>query len=492
MEVRLNNSGFSYDVHSLCKAFFPEEDVVISDESNPLIEEPAPDIVIVFEESTPLGSNYESGKITIKYYGEYKQDERTRVQFYENCDRHEVKSILKRMLYELLSTITEKKLPWGTLTGIRPTKIPMKMINEGVGDEEIAKYMQETYYTSDEKVTLATEIAHREKLLIDRLNSRDGYSLYVGIPFCPTRCMYCSFTSYPISKYSDRVDKYLEALKRELDLIAENYEGRQLDTVYIGGGTPTTLSAASLAELIGYIKERFDFSDVKEFTVEAGRPDSVSPDKLKVLKENGVTRISINPQTMNQETLCIIGRNHTVEDVHTAFEMAREAGFDNINMDLILGLPGETEADVAYTLKEVSKLKPDSLTVHSMAIKRAANMHRFLAEHEEIRSYNSPEMMRIARETAESMGLDAYYLYRQKNMAGNFENVGYAREGKYGIYNILIMEEIQDIAAAGAGTISKRVFDANRIERCDDVKDVDLYIKEIDSILEKKKQFFAL
>lgn len=472
MKVLLNSSGFSYDVHSLVKAFYPEEDVSITDDAEDY------DIsVLVTDEKIVVGAP------KLGFAGQRERCISVR-------ERPAVKNDLKHTLYDVLSNVTKKSLPWGTMTGIRPVKVPMKMIREGASDQQIADYMKSVYLCSDEKISLATSVAHREHEVLKSLN-KEGFSLYVGIPFCPTTCLYCSFTSYPIASWAGRVDEYLRALKREIDFFAEYYSGRCPDSVYIGGGTPTTLSAEQLNDLIGYIRGAFDCSLLREFTVEAGRPDSITGKKLETLRESGVTRISINPQTMNDKTLKVIGRSHSTQDVYRAFESARSAGFTNINTDLILGLPGEDEEDVSNTFKKICDLNPDSITVHSMAIKRAANMHRYLEEHKDIKSINTPGIMDIADKSARSLGLVPYYLYRQKNMAGNFENVGYAREGCFGIYNIVIMEEVTDIAAAGAGTISKRVFPDGRIERCDNVKDVSLYIDRIDEMIDKKRKLFV-
>ena len=472
MKVLLNSSGFSYDVHSLVKAFYPEEDVGITYDAEDY------DIsVLVTDEKIVVGAP------KLGFAGQRERCISVR-------ERPAVKNDLKHTLYDVLSNVTKKSLPWGTMTGIRPVKVPMKMIREGATDQQIADYMKSVYLCSDEKISLATSVAHREYEVLKSLN-KEGFSLYVGIPFCPTTCLYCSFTSYPIASWAGRVDEYLRALKREIDFFAEYYSGRCPDSVYIGGGTPTTLSAEQLNDLIGYIRGAFDCSLLREFTVEAGRPDSITGKKLETLRESGVTRISINPQTMNDKTLKVIGRSHSTQDVYRAFESARSAGFTNINTDLILGLPGEDEEDVSNTFKKICDLNPDSITVHSMAIKRAANMHRYLEEHKDIKSINTPGIMDIADKSARSLGLVPYYLYRQKNMAGNFENVGYAREGCFGIYNIVIMEEVTDIAAAGAGTISKRVFSDGRIERCDNVKDVSLYIDRIDEMIDKKRKLFV-
>ena len=327
--------------------------------------------------------------------------------------------------------------------------------------------------------------------LLQTLHYENGYSLYIGIPFCPTTCLYCSFTSYPIAAWRKRVELYLQALFREIDFVAEACRDRILDTIYIGGGTPTTLEAGELDRLLQHIHDRFDFAQVKEFTVEAGRADSITPEKLDVLKRHGVTRISVNPQTMNDETLKYIGRHHTVAQVKEAFQMARAAGFDNINMDIILGLPGELEADVQHTIDEIKKLGPDSLTVHSLAIKRASKLSQWIEENGIGTLRNTDATMEIAQKGAYALDMKPYYLYRQKNMSGNFENVGYAREGKYGIYNILINEEVQTIIALGAGSISKRVYPDGRIERSENMKDVALYIEKIDEMIERKRKLLA-
>ncbi len=472
MKVLLNSPGYSYDVHSLVKAFYPEEDVAIVSEGDDW------DISVLVSDD----------RIRVCGGRSCSRDIREG-KLYDN-ERPNVKNILKRLLYDLLSGITGKKLPWGTMTGIRPVKVPMKMIREGYTDREAADHMKSVYLCSDEKANLAVSIAHREQDVLSGLEP-GGFSLYVGIPFCPTRCLYCSFTSYPIACWEPQTDRYLDALKREIDFFSDCYRDRHVDSVYVGGGTPTTLSARQLSGLIGYIRDSFDMSHVGEITVEAGRPDSITDDKLEALYAAGVGRISINPQTMNDKTLRIIGRSHTTDDVYRAFEAARAAGFTNINTDLILGLPGETAGDVANTFARIGALMPDSITIHSMAIKRAADMHRYLEEHPDIKSINTPEIMDVADKGARSLGLVPYYLYRQKNMAGNFENVGYARRECFGIYNVVIMEEVTDIAAAGAGTISKRVFADGRIERCDNVKDVAMYIDSIEEMIDRKRKLFT-
>ena len=476
--VKLNKTQFEYDIHSIVKAFYPEKDVKVL----------TPDSVYKDKEWF-----HKEPDIYIDFY-EDKIEIKAQELYYQALDENEkvYKDEFKKYLYRCLCKETKKTLPWGNLTGIRPTKIAMGMLENGQADNEILSYMEEEHYVSKEKAVLSLDIAKREKSLLDQLHYENGYSLYIGIPFCPTTCLYCSFTSYPICSWKNKMEQYLEAVFKEIDFVAEAYKDKILDTVYIGGGTPTTLEADELDKLITKVKSTFNFKDVKEFTVEAGRADSITYDKLMVLKKHNVSRISINPQTMKDETLKIIGRRHTVDEVIEAFRMARQIGFDNINMDIILGLPGEMEEDVAYTVEEIEKLKPDSLTVHSLAIKRASRLHSWITENGIETLNNTDKTMEIAAKAAENMEMKPYYLYRQKNMSGNFENVGYATKGKEGIYNILIMEEKQTIVALGAGSITKVVLPDGRIERCDNVKDVGLYIEKIDEMIERKKSLFAL
>ncbi len=405
-------------------------------------------------------------------------------------DRKGTKNRLKQELYQLLEEYTGESLPWGTLTGIRPTKIPMGLLEEGRNEAYIHSYMRETYFASEEKISLSLEVARRELKLLNKIDYDRGYSLYIGIPFCPSTCLYCSFTSFSISMWEKRADEYLSALEKEIDYTACTFRDEKLNAVYIGGGTPTTLSPYQLSRLIRKIKSSFDLKHCLEFTVEAGRPDSITEERLAVLREEGISRISINPQTMKEETLKIIGRKHTVKQTIDSFHLARDMGFDNINMDLILGLPNENIRDVEHTMEEIKKLAPDNLTIHSLALKRGARLKMFREEYENLTFENTWETIALTERLARDMGLSPYYLYRQKNMAGNFENVGYALPGKAGVYNVLIMEEVQSIVALGAGSISKRVYSDGRIERCDNVKDVALYMEKIDEMIDRKRKLF--
>ena len=472
--IKINQESYEYDIHALIKAFYPEENVRVLVEgiSAERAEEP-------FSMEVHVGES----EARILFLGK------------EHIWQHresegKFKDGFKRYFYQMLCDELGEILPWGNLTGIRPTKIAYQMLEEGKSEAQIADFMRDRHFVSQEKIDLSIDIAKRERQLLSRIHYEGGYSLYIGIPFCPTTCLYCSFTSYPILAYRKTVEQYVDCVIREMEYVSEAYAGKILDSVYIGGGTPTTLEAVQLDHLIGRLKELFDFAEVKEFTVEAGRADSITEEKLAVLKKHGVTRISINPQTMKQETLEVIGRRHTVEQVEEAYKLARSMGFVNINMDIILGLPGETAEDVQETIHRISALDPDSLTVHSLAIKRASKLNQWIAEHGIRALNNTDETMRIAAEGARALGMEPYYLYRQKNMSGNFENVGYARPGKFGLYNILIMEEKQTIVALGAGSISKRVYPDGRIERCENVKDVVLYIEKIDEMIERKRRLF--
>ncbi len=481
--VKCNKNEFIYDIHSLVKAFYPAEDVKVFMEGEKQLasDNGLPEIFIYFEDNRIKIEIVEDGLLAKKEDAEAP----------DIIKRAEYKNVLKQLIYKLLSDYCHRKLPWGTLTGIRPTKIAYGMLEENKSEDIIFQYMKNTYYASEEKTKLAIDIAKRERKILSHVNYDNGYSLYIGIPFCPTTCLYCSFTSFPICIYKDRVSDYLTALEKEILFVKNHFFDKVVDSVYIGGGTPTTLEPDELSRLLRFVKENIDFSNVKEFTVEAGRADSITREKLNVLKQYGVTRISVNPQTMKEETLQLIGRKHTVSQVKEAFCLAREIGFENINMDLILGLPNETLEDVKQTLKAVKELNPDSITVHSLAIKRASRLNQWIEQNGITCMNNTDETVNLAAKYAKSMNMMPYYLYRQKNMSGNFENVGYARDGKFGLYNILIMEEVQTIIACGAGTITKRVFSDGRIERCDNVKDVALYIEKIDEMIERKRKLFT-
>ena len=382
------------------------------------------------------------------------------------------------------------------------------MRQQGKSADEIRKFYSQKSFTSPAKITESIEIAEAEKQILSHFPNTEsfeghsdynlqtnGYSLYLGVLFCPSICLYCSFSSHQIDAYSSLVPGYIVALKKEIDFVAERFKNRRLDCIYFGGGTPTTLSAAELDDIFSYIERKLDLSHLAEYTVEAGRPDSITADKLKVMKEHGITRISVNPQTMNQKTLDLIGRRHTVQDILSAYELARSFDFSCINMDMILGLPGESIEDIRHTLSELKRLSPDNLTVHSLAIKTAARLRLEWDKYEDLDFTNSVAVMDEALSTGREMGMHPYYLYRQKNMAGALENVGMAKPGKDGIYNVMIMEEREDIVALGAGAASKKVRPDGaggiQITRCENVKDIRNYIDRVDEMIERKNLLFS-
>ena len=460
--VKLDRDDFSYDIHSLVKAFYPDDEVQVFTEQDAAKAALPRDLVIS-------------------------------VHIPEYTDRKAAKDFLKKKLYFKLAASTGRTLPWGTLSGIRPTKIPTKLIAEGKTRAEITSYMKETYLTSDSKIDLAIRVAENENRVLSRLKGRDGepFCLYMHIPFCPSICLYCTFSASPIGLWQDKTDAYIDAMFKEMERETVIRDGKRPVPVsfYIGGGTPTSLSAEALDKLLTRVRDFYDIDSALERTVEAGRPDSITREKLKVLKKHGIDRISVNPQTMNDRTLALIGRKHTAEDTVRAFKLAREEGFDNINMDIILGLPGEDIPDVEHTLREIERLSPDSLTVHSLAVKRASRLNAALREEQEagrasdysryegLSFSNSAEIIGMAYGTAARLGMEPYYLYRQKNMKGGLENTGFSLPGKECLYNILIMEEIAEIRAFGAAASKKKILPGQKPERVINPKDVKTYLE---------------
>lgn len=478
IQIKRSREEFEYELRGLCMAFFPGETITTKDE----FETEDKDILTIDAcfETERIGISFVKNGIPI-----LMKEEKANLE-----DRPEYKNKVKQLLYKGLSEITGKSLPWGTLTGIRPTKLALARLEEGQSNEEVEAFFEGQYLCSEEKTKLSIEIASRELDILRKIDYKNGYSVYIGIPFCPTRCSYCSFTAYSLTAFANQVDSYLDALCKEIEYSATAITDRKLTTVYIGGGTPTTLNELQLERLLKKVKEAFDFTYVEEFTVEAGRPDSITEEKLRILKEYGVTRISINPQTMKQETLDIIGRHHTVEQIKESMEMARRMGHDNINMDLIIGLPNEDVEDVKATLEEIRAMNPESLTVHTLAIKRAAYLNMYKDKYADVKWGDARSMLQQTTDFAAEEGYDPYYLYRQKNMSDNLENVGYAKKGKECIYNIVIMEELQDIIACGAGASTKFINLPNhRIERVENVKNVTEYIARIDEMIERKRRF---
>lgn len=366
--ILFENREFEHDVYELIKAFYPEAEIHTLYENDEAeydlrfrVERENDNYIIKYERAE------EKGVVSAEVITDEIKD--------AHALRKENKDSIKYALYQLLVKLTGRTLPWGNLTGIRPAKLAMGMIESGMKNTEVAQEMREKYLVSPQKTALAITIANREREILKDIDYENGYSLYIGIPFCPSICLYCSFSSYPLKVWEKRTDEYVEALCKEVRETALMMKGRKLDTIYIGGGTPTTLLPHQIRKLLDTVGESFGFEGLAEFTVEAGRPDSITREKLEAIREYPVTRISVNPQTMNQETLDIIGRKHTVDQTKEAFHLARELGYDNINMDLIVGLPGEDIHMVERTLEQIRELAPDSITVHSLAVKRAARLN---------------------------------------------------------------------------------------------------------------------
>lgn len=476
--VELNKPDFEYDIRGMIRAFYPNEEVRFSNQ-----EDKADGDLAIFR----LKIGYEQERITCLCMEKGKEI-KLEISINEE-DRKETKKKLKQMLYGYLEEQTGEQQLWGTLTGIRPVKIVLSKLQEGQTIEQARKSFKEDYYVADSKVELCLEIAAYEQELLTQTAGKNGYSLYLHIPFCPSTCLYCSFTSNDITKWKSKINEYLDALEKELRFVSKEMKTAVLDTVYIGGGTPTTLEADQLERLFFMLEDLFPMEKVLEFTVEAGRPDSITKEKLLVMMKHNVSRISINPQTMNQKTLDLIGRFHLVEEIRSAYHLARDCGFSCINMDIIVGLPGESMEDLIYTLQEIEKLNPDNLTVHSLAIKRTSRLKLLMEDYENLPMENSQNRMKLVEESARRMGMKPYYLYRQKNMAGNLENVGYAREGKASLYNILIMEEQETIMAVGAGASTKLVIQTgDLVKRVENVKDVTQYLDRIDEMIQRKRQ----
>jgi len=485
VEIFIKQCSYAYEVQALVKSFYPHQCIYQKDPElfgSTLPEKITEDVVqIKIElEETQIGISLLQNEIPILEKRSAVSKEKT------------YKNQLKILLYDIASEHTGRYLDWGTLTGVRPTKVFMSIMEEGHTFEEVKAIMKCNYLCSDEKIELGYQIAIKEMGILEQIDYKNGYSIYIGIPFCPTTCLYCSFTSFSAKKYASYINDYLDALFKEIDYAKDCITDKKLTTIYIGGGTPTTLNEEQLERLLKKVTQTFDFSFVKEFTVEAGRPDSITFEKLRLLKVYGVDRISINPQTMNDETLVRIGRSHTVLEVKDAFLLARKAGHVNINMDLIAGLPGETLQDMKETLEEIKNMNPDSITVHSLVTKRAARLN--WGDDVEI-PQNVDEMTDLVRTYAATNEYEPYYMYRQKNAQGsgtgaNQENIGYARLGKAGIYNIIIMEEKHTILALGAGATSKFVFqEENRMERVENVKSLVDYIGRIDEMIARKAVF---
>ncbi len=502
--IQTDEPDFSYDIQALTRSFFPGQKIKYFTGALPPQEENTFFFLRIsmeeeaFHVALSLDGRHLQRDVAVSSQGQgsWHKDEIKS----ENPFRKRYKNALKREIFHLYRQVVEWSKnqgvipPWGILTGVRPVKVALQIKEQKETVEQVREELLEEYLLAPEKADFVLALCEKESRLAKRLIKDNSYSLYVGIPFCPTTCLYCSFTSYPYEAFAGYSDGYLNALEREMASVAPLLRDRCLQTVYVGGGTPTALCAGQLERMLSALHRYFPVESALEFTVEAGRPDSITPEKLQILKNYGVGRISVNPQTMQDATLVRIGRNHTVEQTREAFYLAREAGFDNINMDLIMGLPGEGAAEFADTLEKILQLSPDSITTHSLVVKRASALRQRAEQGEEFRLHGDGEqMLSIALAFAEEQGYEPYYMYRQKNASGTGgvsgqENIGFARPGKESLYNMLIMEELQTIAAFGAGA-STKLFDRHRrrIRRIENVKSLRDYIDRVEEMAQRKK-----
>ncbi len=470
---------YKYEMENVTKLFFPLAHFHFAYD-----EAPPDSDYILFCKETAEGCVRLSVKVCLP---EWSGESGKAFPAEEMPDDSACESELARQLFSLLHQMTGLRPEWGILTGVRPVKLVQKHLAAGLDDDAVRAEMKAKNFVSEDKLSLALKIAHVQENVLGGLSPRD-YSLYLSIPYCPSRCSYCSFVSHAVTgkKAQELLPKYLMGLIKELRVTAELAErqGLNLRSIYLGGGTPTVLSASQLRQLTGAVKAYFPGVGQVEYTIEAGRPDTITPEKLEVIRHSGATRISINPQTFSDEVLRGVGRKHTAQDVIDCYRLAREMGFEDINMDLIAGLPGDSYEGFCRSLDTAAGLAPENITVHSLTVKRSSALYSQLSEMEDYRPVQ--KMMDYASHTLMAAGYDPYYLYRQKNTVGNLENVGYARPGHWGLYNIYIMEEVQTILACGAGAVSKVVL-PGRLERVYNFKYPYEYLGQFSDILDRKK-----
>ena len=462
--IKLNNLKYRYDVYQMFNIYYPLEE-------------------IKFEEEGEYIVNIDENKVSFSYKDFFK----------ESLLGENIKEDIKRLIFSSLRDLTGDYYPWGILVGIRPSKIALKYLEEGKSDEEIVSIFNTKHLASEDKARLCIEVAKKEKESVNK--DEKNIAIYIGMAFCPTRCFYCSFTANPIGGNKKLVNPYLEALTYEIREMKKYVDerGLKIESVYFGGGTPTAVDNKEFESIMKEIYTAFVYErNILEFTVECGRPDSITLEKLETMKKYETTRISINPQTMTDDTLKMIGRGHTSKDVIDKFNLARDLGFKDINMDMIIGLPGEGIKEAKHTAEQILKLKPDSLTVHGLSLKRASILYENFILKKGIQIKKQEElssMYEVSRELANKLDIKPYYMYRQKNMVGNMENLGYSKEGKECLYNIQMIEDKQTIIALGADAVSKVVFlEENRIERFGNVKDIREYTSRIKEMVEEKKK----
>lgn len=478
MNLYVKNHNFHFELENLTRLFFPNEKItVIRDFSEP---------------QPPYIYTEVSDKITISVnIGSFNKSE-TAVKKLTDDDNELVSA---QLLYKLLCDFTGLTQPWGILTGVRPVKLLRKLAEES-SEEQAVKKFEKDFFVSNEKIALSRETEHNERKILE-LSRPESFSLYVGIPFCPSRCSYCSFVMASIERAEKLIEPYTKLLCEEIKRTAEiaNKLGLRLETVYFGGGTPTTLSAEQLDTVLRTVNKSFDMSTCREFTVEAGRPDTIDSAKLFALKENKVDRISINPQTTNDEVLKTIGRKHTAQQFFDAFELARKCGFDNINTDLIAGLPTDTPKSFKNSLDSIVKLNAECITVHTLCMKRASRLTTEGVTLDLQQARDAREMLAYTQNILGQNEYIPYYMYRQSRMVGNLENVGWSKRGFESLYNVYVMDETHTILACGSGGVTKlKRNNPDYLERIFNFKYPYEYIDRFDELIQRKSgimQFYG-
>nr|WP_303992447.1 coproporphyrinogen dehydrogenase HemZ [Ruminococcus bromii] len=478
MNLYVKNHNFHFELENLTRLFFPNEKItVIRDFSEP---------------QPPYIYTEVSDKITISVnIGSFNKSE-TAVKKLTDDDNELVSA---QLLYKLLCDFTGLTQPWGILTGVRPVKL-LRRLAEGSSEEQAVKKFEKDFFVSNEKIALSRETEHNERKILE-LSKPESFSLYVGIPFCPSRCSYCSFVMASIERAEKLIEPYTKLLCEEIKRTAEiaNKLGLRLETVYFGGGTPTTLSAEQLDTVLGTVNKSFDMSTCREFTVEAGRPDTIDIAKLFALKENKVDRISINPQTVNDEVLKTIGRKHTAQQFFDAFELARKCGFDNINTDLIAGLPTDTPESFKNSLDSIVRLNAECITVHTLCMKRASRLTTEGVTLDLQQARDAREMLAYTQNILGQNEYIPYYMYRQSRMVGNLENVGWSKKGFESLYNVYVMDETHTILACGSGGVTKlKRNNPDYLERIFNFKYPYEYIDRFDELIQRKSgimQFYG-
>lgn len=478
MNLYVKNHNFHFELENLTRLFFPNEKItVIRDFSEP---------------QPPYIYTEVSDKITISVnIGSFNKSE-TAVKKLADDDNELVSA---QLLYKLLCDFTGLTQPWGILTGVRPVKLLRRLAEES-SEEQAVKKFEKDFFVSNEKIALSRETEHNERNILE-LSKPESFSLYVGIPFCPSRCSYCSFVMASIERAEKLIEPYTKLLCEEIKRTAEiaNKLGLRLETVYFGGGTPTTLSAEQLDTVLGTVNNSFDMSTCREFTVEAGRPDTIDIAKLFALKENKVDRISINPQTVNDEVLKTIGRKHTAQQFFDAFELVRKCGFDNINTDLIAGLPTDTPESFKNSLDSIVRLNAECITVHTLCMKRASRLTTEGVTLDLQQARDAREMLAYTQNILGQNEYIPYYMYRQSRMVGNLENVGWSKRGFESLYNVYVMDETHTILACGSGGVTKlKRNNPDYLERIFNFKYPYEYIDRFDELIQRKSgimQFYG-